>query len=110
MAFQRVCKLSDLVEGQGQEFLVGSRIVAVFRIADDIFAVDGICAHQGGPIAKGRLEGRCVTCPWHGWQYDVASGVHLISNKQMLDCFSTEIRGDAIWVDPDSATGNLSYS
>lgn len=102
MSYQHVCSLDTLAEGQGKEFLVGSRIIAIFRIADAIFAVDGICAHQGGPIAKGRLDGNCVTCPWHGWQYDVTCGQHLLTKKKMLECFPTEIRGEEVWVDADA--------
>jgi len=102
MAFQQVCMLSDLQEGQGSEFLVGSQILAIFRIRSNVFAVDGFCAHQGGPIAKGKLQGSCITCPWHGWQYDITSGIHLLSNKRMLACFATEVRADEVWVDIDS--------
>jgi len=98
MAFQRVCSLDDLTEGTGRELLVDGRILAVFLINTTVFAVDGMCAHQGGPIAKGRLEGTCITCPWHGWQYDVTSGVHLLSQKQMLDCVPTEVRNQEVWV------------
>ncbi|HEX4069847.1 MAG TPA: Rieske 2Fe-2S domain-containing protein, partial [Planctomycetaceae bacterium] len=35
---------------------------------------DGICPHQGGPLADGLVEGTTVTCPWHGWQFDIISG------------------------------------
>ncbi|MEZ6078302.1 MAG: Rieske (2Fe-2S) protein [Pirellulaceae bacterium] len=59
------------------------------------------CAHQGGPIAQGRLDGQCVTCPWHGWQYDITNGKNLLTGKQMLECFEVERRGDAVWVNID---------
>lgn len=103
MAFQKLCTLDNLTEGQGREFLVGSRIVAVFRVGRQVFSLDGLCAHQGGPIAKGRLDGFCVTCPWHGWQYDVTNGTHLLSQKKLLESIPTEVRGDEVWIDLDGS-------
>lgn len=43
--------------------------IAVVRHAGGISAVHGVCAHQGGPLAEGRVVDGCLTCPWHGWQY-----------------------------------------
>ncbi len=73
--------------------------IALFRAGQRIYAVDGMCAHQGGPIARGHLDANCVTCPWHGWQYDLRDGRHLLTGKHLLDCFPVEIRGDQVWVD-----------
>lgn len=50
------------------------REIALFRCADQICAIDNLCPHQGGPLSEGILEDGCVTCPWHGWQFDVKSG------------------------------------
>lgn len=102
MSYRLLCQLSELTPEQGREFLIQGRIVAVFRSGDQVHAIDGMCAHQGGPIAQGHLEGKCVTCPWHGWQYDVTSGTNLLTGKQMLDCFPVEIRGNEVWIEVPS--------
>lgn len=99
MAFQKLCQLSELRDGHGKEFLVDGRIVAAFLNAGEVRAVDGICAHQGGPISQGFLDGKCITCPWHGWQYDLSNGQNLLTGKKMLDCFPVEVRGEQVWVD-----------
>ena len=99
MGFHRLCPLQELPEGKGKEFLINGRIVAVFRRHDQVHAVDGICAHQGGPISQGFLDDQCVTCPWHGWQYDITDGKNMLTGKQMLDCFPLEMRGDEVWID-----------
>ena len=65
------------------EALIGERIVAVFRHQGQWYAIDAMCAHQGGPLAQGIVQDGCVTCPWHGWQYDLATGVQTI-NRQPL--------------------------
>lgn len=99
MSFQRLCLLEDLELSRGKEFLVADKIVAAFRTDEGVFAVDGMCAHQGGPIAQGELRGKCVTCPWHGWQYDISTGVNLLSQKKMLANYPIEIRSDEVWID-----------
>lgn len=99
MSFQRICQLDELEVNQGREFLVAGHIVAVFRTVDAIYAMEGMCAHQGGPLAQGQLDVTCVTCPWHGWQYDIRSGNNLLSQKKMLDCFAVDIRDDEVWID-----------
>lgn len=99
MAWHRLCDLSDLGAGAGREFVVEGRVVAVFNDGQQLFAVDGMCAHQGGPIAQGSLNGKCVTCPWHGWQYDISDGRNLLTGKHMLDCFPIEIRDEQVWLE-----------
>lgn len=48
--------------------------LAVVRHGNQISAVHGVCAHQGGPLAEGRVRNGCLTCPWHGWEYRPADG------------------------------------
>ena len=51
----------------------GLRLVLV-RVGDQVHALDEMCAHQGGPLSEGRVSGTRLTCPWHGWMYDVRTG------------------------------------
>ena len=99
MALHLLCKLDEIPDCGGREFLVGGRVVAAFRVDGRVLAVDGMCAHQGGPLAQGKLDDKCVTCPWHGWQYDISTGCNLLTNKKMLDTFPTKTLGDEIWID-----------
>lgn len=55
--------------------LPGGERVAVFRDGARIFAVSNVCRHQNGPLGEGCIKDGSVTCPWHGWQYDPATGV-----------------------------------
>jgi nitrite reductase (NADH) small subunit len=99
MAWHEAGKVTDWEVGQGRELLIAGRVVAIFRTADHFFAVDGMCAHQGGPIAQGKLDHQCVTCPWHGWQYNITDGVNLLTRKKMLDCFAVEQRDQSVWIE-----------
>lgn len=98
MSWYFLCDASDLPEGSSREFVVDGRIVALFRTSQQWYAIDGMCAHQGGPIAQGKLDANCITCPWHGWQYDITNGKNLLTGKQMLDCFPIEQRQQEIWI------------
>ena len=86
MTWFEACQLDEL-STRGRELLVGGRIIALFFIDQRVLAVDGMCAHQGGPIAAGEVKANCVTCPWHGWQYDLRDGSNLLTGKKMLETF-----------------------
>lgn len=72
--FVRVARTKDIPSGEGRAFAVNGRTVAVFNVGGRFHAVENACAHQQGPLAEGDLAGCVVTCPWHGWTYDVTSG------------------------------------
>ncbi len=91
-----VADSSAVGENESGEFLVGKDVVAVFRQNGELYAVDGICAHQGGPIAKGFVDQKCVTCPWHGWQYDISTGENMLTKRKMLRTFAVRERDGRI--------------
>jgi nitrite reductase/ring-hydroxylating ferredoxin subunit len=51
--------------------------VALFRIGSTLCAISDRCPHAGSPLSSGELEGRVVTCPRHGSQFDVQTGQRL---------------------------------
>jgi nitrite reductase/ring-hydroxylating ferredoxin subunit len=62
--------------GPGGHFVkVEGRHVALFRLDDGFHAIDNLCLHQAGPLCEGDIDAHDeVTCPWHGWSYDIRSG------------------------------------
>lgn len=83
----RVASSEDLAEGSAIEAVAGGKILAVFRADSELYALDGMCAHQGGPIAEGAVEAGCVTCPWHGWQYELNTGIQTINRQPLQETF-----------------------
>ena len=75
----RLENAGDLAPGSCREVVAGERLIALFNVDGQFYALDGVCPHQGGPLGKGTLRGCVVTCPWHGWQFDVRSGQHQFS-------------------------------
>jgi nitrite reductase (NADH) small subunit len=74
-------------------------VVALANCAGKLCAINNVCLHRGGPLGEGELNGQVVTCPWHGWQYDVTTG-KLVNNPAVgVETFPVEVRGDDIFVD-----------
>jgi nitrite reductase (NADH) small subunit len=97
----RVASLRDCPAGEGRELVVGGRIIALFNVDGCLHALDGVCPHQGGPLGKGQLQGCVVTCPWHGWQFDVRTGQHQVNRALRHATFPARVDGDDIYVDLD---------
>ncbi len=95
----RVASVSELAVGKGIEVVAGDRVLALFKTAEGVFAIDGVCAHAGGPVGKGMLNGSIVTCPWHGWQYDVRSGQNCLNARICQQAFPTSVEGDDVFVE-----------
>ena len=60
---------------------------ALFRVDGTVYAIDGACSHAGGPLAQGEIKGGVVTCPWHGFQFDVTTGQHQTSKSLVHPSF-----------------------
>lgn len=101
MPFARAAKVAEVPSGTIHQFQVEGKAVALANVAGNFYAINDVCVHRGGPLGEGELEGKVVTCPWHGWQYDVSSG-KVIQNPSMgVSCYPTEVRGDEIFVNID---------
>lgn len=72
--FVTVARIDDIPPGTGKTVEVNGIWIALFNVNGAFFAVDNTCPHAGGPIGEGKLSGEIVTCPWHGWQFNVHTG------------------------------------
>lgn len=99
MAFLRASKRDEVPPGSIREFQLDGKNVAVANVDGKFFAINNVCLHRGGPLGQGELEGSTVTCPWHGWQYDVTSGKVKVNPAVGVQTYAVEVRGDDIFVD-----------
>lgn len=81
MAAVNLIDIASLPPGSSAEVVAEGKVFAVFNVDGTIHVLDGICPHAGGPLGKGMLRGNIVTCPWHGWQFDVSSGQHCLNHR-----------------------------
>lgn len=99
----RVARTDECEPGHAIERIVEGTVVALFNIDGTFYALDGVCPHQGGPLAKGCLAGRTVACPWHGWQFDVATGEHAANRRLRQKSFAVRTEGDEVLIDREDA-------
>ena len=99
MAFVRAANRNDLPPGRICEVQVDGTAVAIANVGGKICALSSVCLHQGGPLGEGELDGQVVTCPWHGWQFDVTTGKVVPNQAMGVDTYRVEVRGDDILVD-----------
>ncbi len=72
--FTKIAKSDDIQPGQTRMFEVGGKNIALFNLDGLFYAIDDTCTHRGGPLSDGELDGKEVTCPWHGAVFDVTTG------------------------------------
>lgn len=72
--WHKVALVGDLYDDTGTIVTVNGTEIALFKLGDDVFAIDNECPHREGPLGEGDLEGEIVTCPFHAWQVNVRTG------------------------------------
>jgi len=97
--FTRVAETADLKPGEGKVVEVAGKTLALFNVDGAFYALDNTCLHRGGPLGEGELEATIVTCPWHGWRWDVTSGANTNNPAVKVACFPVKVEGSSIFVD-----------
>lgn len=65
---------SELVDGELKRAEIDGSPIMLLKHGDHIHAASAVCTHVGGPLNEGELDGTCVTCPWHGSEFDLRDG------------------------------------
>lgn len=96
--FIKVAEKGELPPGSGKVVTVQDKTLALFNIDGNFYAIDNTCLHRGGPLGEGELEGSIVTCPWHGWQFDVKSGACETNPSARVRTYEVKLEGSAVMV------------
>ena len=101
--WEAVCRADAIEEGRAKvaRLSTGDR-VAVFRHEGKLSAISNACAHQNGPLGEGRIIDGCVTCPWHGFQYDVRNGRSPAPFTEKVPTYRLRVRDGLVEVDPNA--------
>jgi nitrite reductase (NADH) small subunit len=97
--FIKAARRGDIPEGSGRIIESGGLTLALFHANGEFYAIDNACMHQGGPLGEGDLYGTRVTCPWHGWEYDISTGCNVDDPSMKLTCYAVKVEGDDILVE-----------
>lgn len=93
-----VVRLDELPPGSLRQLEVDGVEVALANVKGSVYALQGRCPHLKGPLGRGRLEGRVLTCPFHGWQFDVTTGKNEFDRAITLDCYEAAVEDGEIRV------------
>ncbi len=104
--------LADVPPGTSTTVRAFGTTVAIFNVEGELFAVSNHCPHHGGPLCHGRisgtalpsrpyeyrygLEGRVLTCPWHGWEFDLESGRTIFDSSVRVKTYEAWVEDDKI--------------
>jgi nitrite reductase/ring-hydroxylating ferredoxin subunit len=86
-----VAEAAEIPDGERKIVQIGDRSIGVFHHRGQWYALRNYCLHRGGPVATGTLEGDTLTCPWHGYQYDVTTGKYLPDPGVGLEAYTVEV-------------------
>lgn len=96
--FVDVCALEELEEGTIGEFFIDDEAVAIANVDGTIHALSNVCPHAGGPLGDGTLDGGVVACPWHGWAFDVRTGICTLDPGLEVRTYEVRIQAGRILV------------
>ncbi|MEM8651448.1 MAG: Rieske 2Fe-2S domain-containing protein [Pseudomonadota bacterium] len=98
-----VCNVSDMTDGYAKiAKLANGERVAVYLQEGKLSAISNACAHQNGPLGEGKVIDCLVTCPWHGFQYNVTDGRSPAPFTETVPTYNLRLEGDAVLIDPEA--------
>jgi nitrite reductase (NADH) small subunit len=95
----RALGAADLADGKTALATVDGVDVALFRRGEEVFAIGNECPHQGGSLCDGWVEGDIVTCPLHGWEFDLRSGACMTVPGESVPRFDVAVEDGAIFLE-----------
>ena len=99
MSWTRATTLDELSRRGALVFKHGRHQLAIIQTGERCHAIDNRCPHEGYPLSQGTVDEACVlTCNWHNWKFDLASGRNLWGGDHVR-VYPVELRGSEVWVD-----------
>jgi nitrite reductase (NADH) small subunit len=99
MAWIRIASLDEVPTGTLIEIIHDGKMYALCNAGGEIRAISGVCPHHGGPLGQGALDGHLVTCPWHAWQFDSATGACTFNSELRVPAYPVRVEENEILMD-----------
>jgi nitrite reductase (NADH) small subunit len=114
-----VAKSGELKDGERKIVPHGGSEIGVYRVKGELYAYQNLCGHQGGPACEGLLMAKVeeviapdrtyqgmrfnheemhIVCPWHGWEYDLVTGVMVADKKFRLRKYDVVEKDGGVYV------------
>ena len=95
--FARVGSVAELPPGSAKMLAVGDYDIAVFNVGGAFFAIDDVCPHFAGSLSEGTVSGETVSCPVHGWCFNLRDG-SMPNGRKSVATFDVRVAGDDVFV------------
>jgi nitrite reductase/ring-hydroxylating ferredoxin subunit len=93
----KVATVDQIAPGRMHYVEVAGLPIALANVNGTIYAFGDSCRHEGGPLSSGALRDEIVTCPWHGWAYNVRTGKSVIPPIGLrIPTYEVRIEGDDV--------------
>lgn len=101
MSRTRLCSVAEApAPGKGAHFDAGDEPgVALFNVDGEYYAIEDNCPHMHAPMHDAICARGVVTCMWHGWQFELKTGVSLMSDRITVKTYAVTVDGDDIYID-----------
>jgi nitrite reductase/ring-hydroxylating ferredoxin subunit len=96
--FEVVLHREALKPGKVAEIIIGGKAIAVANVGGKFHACVSSCPHADGPLGDGSLQGSILSCPYHGWEFDLTDGSCKTNPETTLGLYDVKIVGDAVCV------------
>ena len=96
--FVRAARVGDVASGTGMVVVVRGTRVALFNCDGVYYAIRNTCPHMGGELGEGLLQGDIVTCPWHGWRFNVKTGKNPEADVVGVRTYEVRVEGGEILI------------
>lgn len=93
-----VGRVDEIPEGERKIIEFEGLSIGVFHHRGEWYALSNKCLHRSGPVCTGPLDGDTLTCPWHGYQYNLVTGQMLLDSETSLPSYPVEIRGEEVYI------------
>ena len=98
--FIDACAIADIPENRARIVCLSGERVAIFKYEGKISAVSNVCQHQNGPLGEGKIVFGCITCPWHGYQYQPDTGASPPPFVEKVPTFNVRVKNGRVYVHP----------
>jgi sulfoxide reductase heme-binding subunit YedZ len=98
--FVDACAITDIPENRARIVCLSGERVAIFKYEGKVSAVSNVCQHQNGPLGEGKIVFGCITCPWHGYQYEPETGASPPPFVEKVPTFNVRVRDGRVLVHP----------
>jgi sulfoxide reductase heme-binding subunit YedZ len=98
--FIDACAVAEIPENRARIICLSGERVAIFKYDGKISAVSNVCQHQNGPLGEGKIVFGCITCPWHGYQYQPDTGASPPPFGEKVPTFNVRVKNDRVYVHP----------